>query len=470
MNAQSEEFVVGQRVRIWEVDDEQTEFLGQMGTITSDGQAPQRCDSQAVKLDHTKQTLVLPSRYLRLVKTAKSSLLANELFLPWDMDDPNRRLRAYTASRWVAAHLVETLLFYEHVTVPTVDFAVVVPLIHWLSIPLFKELLLSNSLQFVRYRGSIGYSGDGLGIVLHEIRGPSTPDSWWVDTACLPTTEAVQLQLRHRLEGVPEQVRDSIASLVGLSTIDTSLPLFQSRVADETYRDIAASRLLHGRFLANPSDLAHLPGVGPNEMRTYMRRRHVLSAGDGIDIALRVAMANLEIYLAEESGTRDMAPPPGFDGILGAKATRYTGNAEAAKSFSALLRVEGVPDLATQIVQGELTLAHLWDFGNQQTSAQFREWFEEVGPSNPDVVLQEYTKCLRTSSGFASTPGKLIRFIVLQCVGLALAPVTGVGSLALTGAASAVDCFLLDRIRLGFNPRYFVDDLRHVARGGRRGK
>ena len=42
-------------------------------------------------------------------------------------------------------------------------------------------------------------------------------------------------------------------------------------------------------------------------------------------------------------------------------------------------------------------------------------------------------------------------------------PVTGGVSLFATASLSAADSFLLDKIRLGFKPRYYVDELRNLS-------
>jgi len=60
-----------------------------------------------------------------------------------------------------------------------------------------------------------------------------------------------------------------------------------------------------------------------------------------------------------------------------------------------------------------------------------------------------------------STKAKIMRFLVVQALGAGLTPVVGPASMIASLGISAADSFLLDRIRLGFQPRYFIDDLRH---------
>ena len=102
-----------------------------------------------------------------------------------------------------------------------------------------------------------------------------------------------------------------------------------------------------------------------------------------------------------------------------------------------------------------------WEFRNSRNATQFREWFDKYGPSNPVEMEQEYTNSLR-ESGFASKgKAKALRIIVVNGAGLLAAPFTfGVSALASLGL-SVADNYLVDKIRKGFNPRYFIDDLRH---------
>lgn len=61
-----------------------------------------------------------------------------------------------------------------------------------------------------------------------------------------------------------------------------------------------------------------------------------------------------------------------------------------------------------------------------------------------------------------SGKSKILRFIVLQAIGAGLAPLTSGYSFIVSLDLNAMDCFLLDKIRLGFKPRYYIDELRNL--------
>ena len=74
---------------------------------------------------------------------------ANDLFIPWDLE-PTARFRIFNKDNWLVARILETLLFYNQLVVPTTDYSIVVPFVHWLGAPLFKELFESHAISFVR--------------------------------------------------------------------------------------------------------------------------------------------------------------------------------------------------------------------------------------------------------------------------------------------------------------------------------
>ena len=158
-------FEVGQRVRISEQDDPPI-HIGKMGIIQQLGTLESGEPVCDVKIDRIPESVSFPQTFLDPVKPRPSTLLANDLLLPWDLNPPGGRLRAYTEDRELAGQVIEKLLFYDRVVIPTVDFSIVVPLVHWMGIPILRDLLVSEALSFVRFRGTLGYSGNGVGLVL----------------------------------------------------------------------------------------------------------------------------------------------------------------------------------------------------------------------------------------------------------------------------------------------------------------
>jgi len=461
----------GQRVCINE-EEEPATHVGKMAVVERvelPAEGEPVCD---VRIDRSGELLSLPQRYLKPIVTMPSSLLANDLSMPWD-PEPNARFRMFAEDNWLAAHILETLLFYDKVVVPTIDYSIVVPFVHWLGVPLFKELLNADAISFVRTSGGLAYVGNGVGLDIYEIRPREDAEGaelWWIKASRCSPQEAVTLQLQNRLPGLKEELIDLLAKFVELCTVDTALPQFKEKVAHETYRDIQCSKALIDHFFNKNPSMSHialnrLSGVEPNEARVFTFLPKPAVAGDEIDVTLRLAMLNLEAYMAEEAGARDMVTDRGFNRLLGSKVQRYTGGYIAQESFSKLLKIEGIPDIATTITGGKVNLSKVWQFRNTRIANEFRKWFDQVGPANPEALTREYITVLKAGGIWSSGKVKLIRFIVLQAIGASLVPITGGYSFIASLGISAVDSFLIDKIHLGYNPRYFIDEFRHFFQG-----
>ncbi len=83
-----------------------------------------------------------------------------------------------------------------------------------------------------------------------------------------------------------------------------------------------------------------------------------------------------------------------------------------------------------------------------------------MGPSSLDALTSEHIKVVMTGGFLSGGKRKVLIFTVLQAVGASLIPVTSSVSFIVSMGLSAADCFLLDKVRLGFKPRYFIDEIR----------
>ncbi len=422
-----------------------------------------------LKIDRTKELVLLPETYLETLDPLPSSLLANDLFLPWDMNDPQPRLEAFVRDKSLAGHILETTMFYDRVIVPTVDFAIIVPLVHWLGVPVLRDMLVSEALSFVRYRGGLAYDGrKDSGLHTFELfPSPDKPDElFWTRAARCPPSEAVSLQLEHRLHGLPEGGINVLGQLAEICTVETSLPEFTQKVEEETYRDILGSDVLADAFDMESSDLKNLPGLQPNQMRIFASLREPSSKGDAIDTTLRLGMLNLEAYLAEEARARDMVTAREFAQVLKAKVRRFTGGRAAYDGFFGITALEGIPEIAGAIAGEEISVAAAWRLREGKSASDFREWFDNVGLDDPASFQKEYVSVLKRGGLWSGTAAKTIRLCVAQVGAMALSAVAGPAVAALTSLGlSAADSLLLDRIlekvRVGKSPRYFIDDVRH---------
>lgn len=167
MNEKRIQLDIGQRVRIIEEEDSSL-HIGKMATVEEVKLTVEREPICYVRIDRSKELISLPQRYLKPITTIPSSLLVNNLSLPWD-PEPKERLRRFTDNNWLAAHILETLLFYNQIIVPTTDYSTIVPLVHWLGAPLLSEMLAAHAISFVHTSGMLAYIGNGVGLSIIEI-------------------------------------------------------------------------------------------------------------------------------------------------------------------------------------------------------------------------------------------------------------------------------------------------------------
>ena len=70
--------------------------------------------------------------------------------------------------------MLERLLLYERINVPTVDFTIIAPLVHWFGVEVPLNLLESEAPKFGRLSGGLGYVGSRNGLAVFRIRSGET--------------------------------------------------------------------------------------------------------------------------------------------------------------------------------------------------------------------------------------------------------------------------------------------------------
>ena len=453
------QYKAGDRVRI-ESSEEPYVYIGKLATVKRSS-IRLGTEQVTVEVEHTRETVVFPAGSLERLTTIPRSLLANDLFLPWDPSTNRSRMSAFLDSPWIAGRTLEAMLLYDQVIIPTVDFAVIIPLIHWLTPGVFKEALVSGALSFVRYRGGLAYIGNGNGLGIFQFRSNPTgecEDNLGLRAANYSPHDAALIHLEHRINGLPKKTLEPLARLIEICTVETALPDFQTKVAHESYLDIMGSDLINTGF-EEGMNLTRLPGVADNQLRHYKWHQQV-DPNDPINLTLRVGMLNLQTYLAEEAGAHDMASPDEIVALMRSKYHRYTGGDAATEAFSSIRAIENIPDVAASVTEREVTPGEIWRLRNTGRAKRFRVWFDEIGPDDPEHLVSEYVSTLTEASPLTNRGGKILKFALINAAGLALMPIGGPISIGASLALSLADSFLLDRIRLGFRPRFFINDVR----------
>src|ERR1017187_533294 len=113
--------------------------------------------------------------------TRPDAIVDSRLYVKHDVGHADVRNTSFFADPANRAHLASQLLLYEHVLIPTNDFAVVPALIDWMGIDGFGEAIDCGAIGFLRRRGVLGYASDGLGVQLFAFS--DTPEKpyreWW---------------------------------------------------------------------------------------------------------------------------------------------------------------------------------------------------------------------------------------------------------------------------------------------------
>ncbi len=446
-------FKKGDRVRIVK-DDEPLLIMGKMATVEDVMFRAQSAPQYVLRVDHIGGDIKVAGDRIQRNTMRPSSVLANDLFLPWDLDGPTANFDKFKQDNWLAGRVTELMTLYDFVVIPTVDFSIIPPLVHWLGPKIYLEMMANGRLSFVRYRGSLAYVGNGCGLNMFEIlpSAENPVEPWFRRAVRCEPEEAVLLQLHNRLKGLDAKLVEHLARLTALGTVDSRLPEFIGKVEQETYRDILGSQGLRSLY-SQGSDLRRLPGINANQLRVFSAAPKPDVAGDPIDVTLRLGMMNLEAYLADEAGVRDLVTDRGFGSLLRAKAERLSSGKTSADAFSALVTVEGIPDVVEMVTSGRVKPHEVWEFSGSRPATNFRQWFDKNGPLDSAAMVREYVAALHDGGPWNTWSTKLVRFVVVQGVGAIIPLVGGI-------AVSAADNFLLEKIRLGYNPRFFIDALR----------
>lgn len=377
-------------------------------------------------------------------------LFAADFWALFNFGDPNARYQAQLNTAQPSfKHLIEGVLLYPKVVLPTQDYLTLSVLVGVLGQRAVIHLLESRRIAFIRVKGALAYIGNGGGIQAYSIQSPVGAPSAF----CAPVPDAIQWALR----GLAiDSIDPSLPRLVEQATLELDANSLVDDVRKETYADILSSPLLQQSFSVLNTDLDHLAGIEPNQVRIYGGPQ-IAWSGDEIDAVLALAATNLELRLAEAVQCLDASTASPMGHMLKAKAGRVFESSESAKSFSELCEIANVPDIGEAVLQNAVSVEQIVRLSDTRNAAEFRTWFHAHCRDNPLETAKQYVELLRDTPRIQTVPAKIIRLIVTTLVGLI--PIIGqiVGP-----AASALDSFYIERVLRGHSPKYFIDELRQI--------
>lgn len=195
-------------------------------------------------------------------------------------------------------------------------------------------------------------------------------------------------------------------------------------------------------------DLKRLPGLGPNQVQVAGWE----GAPTAIQVLLRVAQLNEELYCAWRVGGCDVTLPQGADDVIRNKLVRGGVAPSALHAFGGLLELSGVPDIEAGLTGGGLRFEDLWAARQSPEGKRFREWLRSAGAADATALQRAYVEALQRVPAVAGLPAKVLRLVITGLIGV-VGLVPGV-------AASVADSFFLEKWLGGYSPRIFLDRLR----------
>lgn len=390
------------------------------------------------------------------------AIVDSRLYVKHDVGHADLRNAAFFADPANRAHLASQFLIYEHVIIPTNDFAVVPALINWMGIAAFEEALDSGAITFLRRLGILGYAGNGLG--LQAFGFSDTPEKpyrqWWRRTLFGDPAEAVELHLQYGASSLPKSERERLTGKVLANSRTPDLNkdnLFTKHVENESYTDIKDTpelrtffSILAAKSGARPGEalaMNRLPGIQPNEMRMETDGE----AQDTIQLAIKVAAVNMEIVLADYGGGTDLHVSAGAEKLVAHKILRSRCVSGKLEGFARVLELNRIPDIRTAVESGSLALPDIWRVRQHKSAKLFRQWLSKGNIEAASDLVRLYVESLEQKSMVESLPARVLRFVLTTGIGF-INPIAGIG-------VGVTDSFFLARFLKGYRPKLMFDRL-----------
>lgn len=374
--------------------------------------------------------------------------LATDFSLTFNFDDPNNRYQKFLSrGRGPFKRLIENLLLYDSIVIPTQDFLSLTVLVGVLGENEVIELLKSKSIHFLRSNGALAYIGNGGGVQSYLIGGPNQP----LEPFCAPIDEAVVWALN----GLnPKPKRKELSNLILEATTEFEISKVAKDVKHETYMDISKSPALRNYFAIRNTDMDRLAGINPNQVRVFGGRDGNWS-GDEIDTVMAITSANIELRMMEMASAEDVIIENPIRILLDAKAAR-TLERSSEESFTELKEIAGIPDIGEAVLQKQISLNKIIELSKSNDANKFRKWFHINCRKDTVTTAKEYSNLLKQVPLAQKLPARTLRFILTNLAGF-VHPAAGVG-------ASVVDSFFIDGLLRGNSPKFFIEKMEKTVK------
>lgn len=390
------------------------------------------------------------------------SLLDSQLLVRPEITSAHESNMVFGYDRTNLAHLVNEMLLYERIVIPTYDLGIIPILVGWVGLEAVLELLESQAISPMRRLGIPAYIGAGNAIstVLFQ-PGPSRSFTWWQDALFRETPIAVERQVNTQLKSLSKDQRTKLIDATVRHTIEPphTNDEFIRHVAQETYKDVVETPYLRNqlqRIYEIPStglDLLRLPDVGPDKVHLLLSTDVPADTGPGV--LLRVADLNLQLMHCSHMGGADLGSEEGAREILRNKLVRAGYKYDVSEQFATVLELSSVPDPGALVATGDIGFREFLRFRDSANAVGFRKWLRGVVLETDKNIAREIISSLREVPASARWPAKLVRLGITTAFG-ALGSLSGL-------ASGTVDSLFVSMWVDGFSPKLLLNDLSHIA-------
>lgn len=370
--------------------------------------------------------------------------------------------RFLAKGRPILWNLLDAAVLYDRVYIPTNDFLCLPVLLGIFGEFAMAELLDEGVLGFARYKGNVGYLGNGGGISLLQIASEDgTPKLFSApnDVAIQTVLSALQMSFDQK----------SIAKKALLATIDVDV------VTDEIRKQVSAEAHSLGQLLPRlaTADINRLPGIGENQIRMFSDFPDT-DMDDAIEDTLKLSQLVIDARVAATVGSTDIFTSQRLYEVLRLKIDQnisaHAGTAPPTETLKRIQEIEGIPNFAEVALRDPRTLLRLIRLSRSEDAKQFRQWFHENCREDATRAFQSYAELMKHVPAVSSPIGKRVRFAIdigLGVVTTFLNPALGLG---IGTAATIIGQLVVERVFRGQHPKFFIEDLGKLTKGKKKAR
>lgn len=349
-------------------------------------------------------------------------------------------------------NLLNSLLLYDEIVIPTQDFMIINILVGVLGEKGMIDCIERGNLSFVRARGQLGFAGSG-GTV-HGFCTLHAGIKRFVDTSSDdPYSASIDTALDWAYTGlITSKLSRKAKSFILDSTSEIEFSDIHRKIKEENILDTTAS-FLSNNYSEQEIREGRLEGLEPKDIRLFSTPIDDEQITDHASQALLVAYANAEFALANENNCTDMSTLLPIREILATKMRRVDKN-HPLENFFDLREIAGVPDFCGAIINRKVEIKKLLDIRTSKDGREFRRWFHDNGFSDAKEVAQAYVQLLNQKSEFDSLPSRTIRFMATKAWST-IEPLSGT-------LASLANNFVLSRLFEKNPVKFFMEKLKRL--------